>query len=70
MTTTIHLTPESYNKMLYYANERHKKREPAQRVICECGKSIFKSMIEKHQQTKLHAELLRRLKLFSKEVKQ
>jgi hypothetical protein len=60
---TSHLTTDSYSRMLFYANERHKKKEPAERVVCECGKSIFRSMLQKHQQTKLHSELMRRKSL-------
>lgn len=58
---TKYLSRDSYEKMLFNANERHRtNRQPAKKTVCSCGKITFERNLEKHQQTKLHTELLRR----------
>lgn len=45
----------SYERMISIVN---RKREPASRCVCSCGKEIFVNQLEKHQKTDLHAVLL------------
>ena len=58
---TTHLSSDSYAKMLFNVNQRHKtKRQPAEKTECECGKITYVNNLKKHKTTKLHTELLRR----------
>jgi hypothetical protein len=56
---TKRLSRDSYEKMLFNANQRH-KTNPAETTLCSCGKITFVKNLEKHQKTKLHQELYRR----------
>ena len=53
MTETMTIT--SYDRLLSSINKR---RTPAERCQCECGKEIFKKQLEKHKETSLHHILM------------
>lgn len=55
----------SYDRMISTLNKR---RQPAPRTVCECGKDIFVAQLPKHQKTTLHQILMFKMEK-SKKVK-
>lgn len=47
--------PTTYDRLISTINRR---RTPAPRTVCECGKEIFSRQIEKHKKTSLHNMLM------------
>jgi hypothetical protein len=50
------LPQDTYNRYMNSVS----RYTPRRRVLCDCGREVFETQMEKHQQTKLHFELLRR----------
>ena len=49
------MTTTSYDRLLSTINKR---RTPAERIVCDCGKEIFTKQLEKHKETSLHHILM------------